>query len=282
MNENNNDNQNKNYVIPDKVDLSKVTVDKSNDGSLNRERDNIISASIQANQAIDEKRAKDVNNTIKVKKKNPIISLLVGLFFICLAGILTFFCFKLIKNYIKRDDAKHTTTTTTTEKVNYFQKYAYDFGKMRKFQNDNTILILFPLLASNEYHYIYASKDVSGILKTEEGTYNIQDKQIALIKSDGTENIFYIGESNLSYGETSLSMYDQEFKYYINENEERNSLLVLNANVNASFAYYYDSSNNTFAEFTETQNDISLSNGYIFTKTGTTLEFNGLVYRYVE
>lgn len=282
MNENNNNNQNKNYVIPDKVDLSKVTVDKSNDGALNRERDNIISASIQANQAINEKSAKDVNNTIKVKKRNPIISLLVGLFFICLAGILTYFGFKLIKDYIKYDDALHTTTSTTTAKVNYFQKYAYDFSKMRKFQNDSTILILFPTIASTSSHYIYANKDVSGILKTEEGTYNIQNKQITLIKGDGTENVFYIGESNLSYGENSLSMYDQEFKYYISESEERNSILVLNGNVNASFAYYYDGNNNTFAEFTETQNDISLGNGYIFTKAGSSLEFNGLVYEYAE
>ncbi len=279
---NDNKNQNKNYVIPEKVDLEKVKVENNNNGALNRERDNIISASIQANQAIDEKSAKDVNNTIKVHKKHPLVNILIGLFFIALAGVLTFFGLKLVKGYIKYDDARHTTEKTTTEKINYFQKYVYDNERMRKFQNDNTILILLPTLASNEYKYIYANKDVDGILKTEEGTYNIQNKQISLFNSESIENTFFIGDSNISYGELSLAMYDQEFKYYISKNDGIDSLLVLNAKVDSSFAYFSDSNNHMFANFTETQNDISLSNGYIFNKVGTNLEFNGLTYIYVE
>ena len=141
---NDNNNQNKNYVTPEKVDLTKVEINQENKGALNRERDNIISTSIQANEAIDEKSAAVVNNTIKVKKRNPFVSLLIGLFFISIAGILAYFGFRLLEDYIKKDDAKYTTTTTTTKKVNFFENYTYDETKLRKYQNENSILILFP------------------------------------------------------------------------------------------------------------------------------------------
>ena len=119
---NDNNSQNKNYVTPEKVDLTKVEVNQENKGALNRERDNIISASIQANEAIDEKSAAVVNNTIKVKKRNPFISLLIGLFFISIAGVLAYFGFRLLEDYIKKDDAKYTTTTTTTKTIHMMKQ----------------------------------------------------------------------------------------------------------------------------------------------------------------
>ena len=50
---NNQDNRENNIVNPELVDLNKIQVDKQ-DNMLNRERSNIVSASIQANNAIDE------------------------------------------------------------------------------------------------------------------------------------------------------------------------------------------------------------------------------------
>ena len=279
---NDNNNQNKNYVTPEKVDLTKVEINQENKGALNRERDNIISASIQANQAIDEKSAAVVNNTIKVKKRNPFVSLLIGLFFISIAGILAYFGFRLLEDYIKKDDAKYTTTTTTTKEVNFFENYTYDETKLRKYQNENSILILFPKMAFNNYRYIYTEKDESGVIKYEEGTYNIQNKTIKLVSSEATSNTFNIGESSLEYGEQQLSMYDQELKYYIKQNQEIESILIINGTVDNSFAYYYELDNHFFSEFTESLTDITLNNGVIFNKSGNTLNYNENVYEQVQ
>ena len=76
---NNQDNRENNIVNPELVDLNKVQVENQ-DNMLNRERSNIVSASIQANNAIDEKKALDVNNEIKIKKVNPIVKILVIIF----------------------------------------------------------------------------------------------------------------------------------------------------------------------------------------------------------
>ena len=41
-----------------------------NNGFINRERENIVKATIDANNSINEEQVKTVNNKIKVKKKN--------------------------------------------------------------------------------------------------------------------------------------------------------------------------------------------------------------------
>ena len=76
---NNQDNRENNIVNPELVDLNKVQVDKQ-DNMLNRERSNIVSASIQANNAIDEKKALDVNNEINIIRVNRILIILVIIF----------------------------------------------------------------------------------------------------------------------------------------------------------------------------------------------------------
>ncbi len=137
-------------------------------------------------------------------------------------------------------------------------------------------------MAFNNYRYIYTEKDESGVIKYEEGTYNIQNKTIKLVSSEATSNTFNIGESSLEYGEQQLSMYDQELKYYIKQNQEIESILIINGTVDNSFAYYYELDNHFFSEFTESLTDITLNNGVIFNKSGNTLNYNENVYEQVQ
>ena len=97
---NNQDNRENNIVNPELVDLNKVQVNNQ-DNMLNRERSNIVSASIQANNAIDEKKALDVNNEIKLKKVNPIVKILVIIFAFILAGIGIFYAMNLVNKIMK-------------------------------------------------------------------------------------------------------------------------------------------------------------------------------------
>lgn len=279
---NNNNNQNNNYVTPEKVDLSKVTVDQTNATMINRERDNIISATIQANEAIDEKKAKTVNNSIKVRKRNPIVSLLIGLFFIGVAGGLAFAGYRLLDDFIQKDDAKHTTTTTTTQKVNNFELYVFDKTRLRKFQGNDQILILLPTLTQNDLRYIYITTSASGIIKREEGTYTIQNRFITLTSTEATHSKFEIQESALEYGDLTLNMYDQEVKYYVKKSPEIESLLIINGTANNTFAYMYELGNHNFYDFTESATDITLVNGPVFVKEGININNNGNIYEYGE
>lgn len=277
---NENNNQSKNYVTPEKVDLSNVPVNNTNNNMLNRERDNIIIAATQANNAIDEELAKDVNNSIKIKKRNPFISFLIGAFFIGVAGALAFVGYRLLNDYITKDDAKYTTTTTTTKKVNNFELYLFDKTKLRKFQNSDKILILLPTLTLNDNRYIFVSISKEGILKREEGTYNIQNNVISLISTEPTETNINITEDSLNYEDMSLNMYDQEVKYYEKKSEEIESILIMNGTADNSFAYLYELGNHAFYDFTESADEIALSNGQIFKKEGININSDGMIYTY--
>lgn len=276
MNNNNSNNNSNNYVTPEQVDLSKVNVGENN-GALNRERDNIISATIQANDAINENQAKVVNNSIKIKKRNPIFTFLVGLIAIMLAGGGAYLGYKLMDDYLKNEENKHTTTTTTTESVNHVALYTSNRNKVRKYQNDDTILILTPKISGLVDTYIYLKKNNEGIISQETGTYNISDDKVELISNDSSVKNFNITREGLVTGDNILKMYDSEMKYYTFSNESMAELLVINATLNSEIAYYISTSgiNNLF-KYTENDTSISLENGVVFTKEGMNITNNGI------
>lgn len=270
-------NKQNNYVTPEQVDLSKVEVDQTNKGALNRERDNIISATIQANNAINERDAKVVNNAIKVKKRNPIVTFLIGLIAVALAGGGAYLGYKLMDDYLKSEENKTTTTTTTTQAINHVAVYTNNRNKVRKYQNDDTILILTPKISGLLDTYIYLKKNNDGIISQELGSYNISDEVIELIGNNGEHHVYVISNKGLVTDGVILSMYDSEMKYYTYTNETTAELLVLNATLNSEVAYYVSTNGvNGLFKFTETNDAISLENGKVFTKNGMNIEANGL------
>lgn len=281
MNENNQNKPNNNYVIPTKVDLDKVNVNNQ-DNALNRERDNIISASIQANQAINEKQAKTVNNTIKLKKRNPLVSLLIGVFFIGIAGALTYGVYLLTSNYLKKEEEKYTTTTTTTARVNYFQNYITNFKTLRKFQNENTILLLLPDLAGGLKRYIMVNTSENGIISETYGTYNIVNGELSLVGQDNTYKSLTVGESSLESATFNLDMYDQEIKYYVVNNPEIEQMLIINGTLANEFACLVNNEVFSFFKYTETYDAITLDNGQVFTKQGNSVINNEVVFNSVN
>ena len=75
-----------------------------NNGFINRERENIVKATIDANNSINEEQVKTVNNKIKVKKKNYFLIALVVIICLALAIYLTYYGVFKIKN--KSNDLK--------------------------------------------------------------------------------------------------------------------------------------------------------------------------------
>lgn len=277
MNNNNQNNQN-NYVKPEQVDLTKVNVDQTNAGALNRERDNIISATIQANDAINEKEAKTVNNTIKIKKKNPFLIIFVGIIAIAFAGFGAYLGYKLMDDYLVREDNKTTTTTTTTKKINHVDVYAKNFNKARKFANKDTVLVLAPKLVGLADSYMLTKNSNAGIQGKEVGTYSINDEEVILTSSDGVVHKYLINENGLLSEGNVLNMYDSEMKYYTYTDGVNSEVLIINATMFNEIAYYNGAGVNALYSYKETGESITLDESLIFTKNGKNILSNGKTY----
>lgn len=276
MNENNNNNNNNNnYVMPEKVDLSKVNVNQNNNNMLNRERDNIVSATIQANQAINQNQASSVNNAIKVQKRNPIVNFLIVLVLFIGAGYLAYLGYRLTSKYIEADDAKHSTTSSTTTKANPFPTYVYKRDIARKFQNDTMTLILVPVTHDFSYRYILFTKNDEGIINKEEGTYDLKNNTLGLNSTDGNYRLFIVDDHNLSCDGVALEMYDSEMKYYKYQDDNSTIILLLNGAIKYELAYYYNNGVFSLYNYTEDASSITLENGEVFTKSGFTVINNG-------
>lgn len=266
---NNENNNNNNYVAPKSVDLNKANLDEASD-ILNRERTNIVSATLQANSAINVQEAKEVNNAIKVKKKNPIVNALIVLICLAIGGILIFFVIKYSKEFI--DSGENKTTTTTTTSLNLHTKvfnYLNDLTKVRKFETSSRILFLLPEdldIVNNNLYYFSIDKNETSVINQSYGTYTIVDESLVL----DTNELFNITEGGISNNNVILNIYDDEYKYYYSKSEGYNSLLLINGTLRCETSLYLTSdaisTNIIVSNFQEDQNAIILNNGMVFNK----------------
>lgn len=263
-NENRNDNSN--IVKPQLVDLNAVQVNNS-DNLLSRERDNIVSASIQANQAINKEMATEVNNQIHIDnsinpKKKIVIILSIA---ILIAGAIG--SFVLFSDLLKPEE-KIEKTTTTINMNNEFNKHLKDSNSVRKYENDKYVLLILPEKFNS---YVLLNKS---FISYSSGNVQINDRELLLINPvDSSTNNITIGDTYLTFMDSKLTYNDSEFKYYYDDNE----LLVINATANMEGAYYINlnSAVSGVSTFIETNTDITLSSGDIFTKTGDNINHNG-------
>lgn len=273
-NENNNSN---NYVAPKSVDLNNADLREASD-ILNRERTNIVSATLQANSAINVEDAKVVNNAIKVKKKNPLINALIVIISLIVGGALIFFVLKYSKEFI--DKGEEPTTTTTTTRLNMHTKvlnYLTDLSKVRKFETSSRILFLLPEnfdLVNNSLYYFSIDRNDSSVINQTYGTYTIVDESLVL---DNNER-FEITEGGISQNDIILNIYDDEYKYYYSKNERYNSLLLINGTLKCETSLYLTSdtisTNIIMSGYQEDQNAITLNNGMVFQKIDKSLVYN--------
>ena len=151
-----------------------------NNGFINRERENIVKATIDANNSINEEQVKTVNNKIKVKKKNYFLIAIVVIICLALAVYLTYYGVFKIKN--KMDQITSTTTTITTKEnvvLSYLNK-----DIVKKFKNENSILYILP-----KSYGIVIKLDISNneLISSNYGTYNIESEGININLNNETE-----------------------------------------------------------------------------------------------
>ncbi len=276
---NNENNNNNNYVAPKSVDLNNANLNEASD-ILSRERENIVSATLQANSSINEEEAKVVNNAIKVNKRNPFISSLIVFICLLIGGLLIFLVLKYSKEFIESEDKPTTTTTTKLTKLDKVSNYLNDLSKVRKFETSNRIIFLLPEnfdLVNNNLYYFDIYKSESAVINQSYGTYTIVNDVLTL---NEIGEKYEINESGIGNNDIILNIYDDEYKYYYNKGNEYNSLLLINGTLKCETSLYLTSTstitNIIISDYIESQDNITLSNGIVFNKVDKSLVNNNI------
>ena len=275
MDNNNLNNANMNNFNNQVVNNS--VVNNQADTMLNRERDNIVAATIDANAAIDEKKALDVNNQIKQKKVNKFVIFLAVLFAIVIIIVAGFGIVKLTNKAMTYGDESTTTSTTTKQsEQSKFLSYLNDQTKIRKFQGDNYILVLCPsgldLTSAKKDYYILLNISSNGLLNAKYGTYILNEGVLKLDNQD-----ISIGENAITYNNESLKIFDTEMKYYLYKDNTRSYLLYINGTLKNEQYFFIDSSTMTnvkLGSYTETLDSITLNDNTVFTKVNNDVTYN--------
>lgn len=271
----NNDNE-KNIVTPEKVDLNKVQVN-NNDNMLNRERDNIVSATIQANRAIDKDKARNVNDSIKVKKMNPVVMFFSVTAVLLIAALFSVIVLQGVKKAMTFDDVSTSTTTTTKQSEKNIQiAYLNDFLKVRKYQSSTQVLLLSPKsydMVNNKYFYMLITLGEKEPKSIEYGTYFVKGDTVKLEgHNEKTIKELSLTENGLTLNNDLLKKFDTEMKYYQYQGTSEKEILIINGTLYNEYALYITTNSSiteyNIYDFEETKEYIKLENGYTFTKDG--------------
>lgn len=243
-----------------------------NNNNLSEAEKTKISAD-ELNKTIDENKASETNNRIHYKKMGLFtkflitIVVLMGLFFI------SFYAVKYAKKFV--DDGEVTTTTVTTkgiidERINYLKS-----NGIRKYVNDNRIILLLPYKLSNLYiDIIYVKGDKSQI-NVSTGTYNIlSDNSLELSNENGSKK-YKLNEDGIEYSDNKLKQSDNEYKYYKNDKD----FLIINATPDALVGVYIHDNNIIWGNYMEYDDKITIStnnnNKLNFIKSDNSINIEG-------
>lgn len=277
MNNNEFNNNNVNNGNGNNTNAFNNNMNNQTDTMLNRERDNIVAATIDANAAIDEKKALDVNNQIKHKKTNKFVIFLAVLFALVVIIAAGYGIVKLTNKAMTYGD--ETTTTSTTTKQSEKSKllsYLNDETKIRKFQSDNYILVLCPsgidLTVANRKYYILLNISDNGLLNAKYGAYTLNE---GVLKLDNQE--IPIGDNGITYNNESLKIFDTEMKYYQYKDSTRSYLLFINGTLKNEQYFFLESATTTnvkLGTYKETIDSITLNDNRVFTKVNNDVTYN--------
>lgn len=192
---------------------------------LDQEREDIQKATIEANESINEEEVKNVNNKIKVKKKNIFFRIIVVVMCLIIASLLTYYGVHFIKNEMEKDN---NTTQTTTKVLNHVKTYIDNVNKVRRFKNDEQIIFLLPMAYNNRAIVMNISD--KELINSYYGTYNILSDSVE-INIDNSNNKYELTKNGIK-DTNELLMDDSEYKYYIYNNEE---LILIDAYTNNSY-----------------------------------------------
>ena len=103
---------------------------------LNRERANVVNATVMANENIDQKKSTEVNNRYNIKEKSLIQKFLTYVLLVMIVLVFMILAFKGLKklgDQVIADEETTTTTTTTKSAKEHTIDYLDKMTSLRKF-----------------------------------------------------------------------------------------------------------------------------------------------------
>ncbi len=235
-------NDSHNVVAPTELNTRVVQINthSNKETILGRERANIVNATLQANNQLDEKKAQQINNKYNIEEKTQMQKFLTGVaifMVIAVALILLFRGIKLLGDTAKELTATTTTTTTTQSVANRILTYTTNNTIIRKFTDSARVLILLPHgLCTDQQSkglYIYTTQTNENLYVTK-GTYRALGGKLQLVSDNNELITFVIGDDGLQSEDVLLKMNSNEIKYYSRDGE----VFVVNGTANRNFAVY--------------------------------------------
>jgi len=275
MNGNLNDrNDSHNVVKPTELNTRVVQVNTNTNREtiLGRERANIVSATVQANNNLDKKKAEQINNKFNIEEKTQMQKFLTGVaifMIIAIALILLFKGIKLLGDTAKTLTETTTTTTTTQSPLNKNMAYVTSNTILRKFTDSSRVLILLPhgLCVDQQSKGLYIYTTITNdSLYSSKGTYRVIGGKMQLVSDKNEIMTFTINNDGLQSEDVLLKVNSNEVKYYARDNE----VLVVNGTVGKSFAAYVGGEPGTqkfiYGKSSEDNNNIVIGNNSLIAK----------------
>ena len=275
MNGNINDrNDSHNVVKPTELNTRVVQVNTNTNREtiLGRERANIVSATVQANNKLDKKKAEQINNKFNIEEKTQMQKFLTGVaifMIIAIALILLFKGIKLLGDTAKSLTETTTTTTTTQSPLNKNMAYVTSNTILRKFTDSSRVLILLPhgLCVDQQSKGLYIYTTITNdSLYSSKGTYRVIGGKMQLVSDKNEIMTFTINDDGLQSEDVLLKVNSNEVKYYARDNE----VLVVNGTVGKSFAAYVGGEPGTqkfiYGKSSEDNNNIVIGNNSLIAK----------------
>ena len=260
-------NDEKGYVTPTPVDTNQQV--NAGDTMLGRERNNIIVATNQVNNSINEDQIKETNNKIKYKKIPLLVKFVSVVLSLLLIFFISFYVIKYSKKFIEAGE-ETTTTTTTISALTKSQDY-WNKDIVRKYEGNNKIYLFLPQSIGP---YVYEiAYDNTGVTSTALGTY-IEDT-INLTMDDSY--LFQVSPNGLTIDNEEYRIQSGELKYYVGDNNE---ILIINATPNVLQGIYVTNGSTLEGAYMEYDDRITLTsaqgNEYVFTKIANGITYNGV------
>lgn len=257
------------------------------DTMLNRERENIVNASNEANRNIDEEKATIVNNAIKEEKNNTskdiikVVVIIVIILVIAIIGVI------LSKKLMESSKVKDNSIEEKITKP-FMETYLENNNTVKKFEGNSSfnynnttyskaILLLAPSNISKTYMLIYIN-DTSNY--TEYGTYTINRNKLVLKSNNNTLSELEIKDKNIT-SFIDLKVMDSEMKSYKYSDSSNKKMLIINATLNGEYALYIDNDTTLVEKFVESPTNITVGNK-VFTKNGNNIMIDNYTLLYVN
>ena len=209
----------------------------------------------EVNNSIDENKIKETNNKIKTKQMPLLVKFISIVATIMIIFFASFYAVKYSKKFIEGGEVKEEEKTTVSPQVkaeDYFNKNA-----VRKYESDDTVVLFLPKELYNIVFFLkHNDKEVTDVT-----TAIYEDNMVQMSMDEYLD--YSIVPGGIKIGDNEYKISSGEMKYYVKEDENASSIMVMNGQQNALYGIGLVSGVVYQGKYMEDDNKITLTEGSI-------------------